>query len=279
MSGPVSKRNGRTPRGMFALPAPPPDLVEAAGREYELRQVFKHDFFAATCLYESADGERIVVKFPRERDFLGLPVDALTRALTRHEERICRMLAGIEGVPRYVGRVGEHAWALEYLDALPLDHLDAPPAGFFDALRDLFDAVHARGVAYGDANKRSNILVSSDGRPCLVDFQIALRRRDDLPGPLRWIARRLVEYIVRKDVYHLYKHKRRMAPGELRPEEEALSRHRSGLHLLHRRLTKPYRAVRRALLGWLHRRGKLTSPSERWEDHHQPEKATWRGKT
>jgi hypothetical protein len=72
------------------------------------------------------------------------------------------------------------------------------------------------------------------------------------------------------------KHKRRLAPNELAPEEEALSRRRTGLHALHRKLTKPWRALRRRFLRRQHASGRLKSPTAELEDHHQPEKATWR---
>ena len=39
---------------MFALPAGPSELLQVAGANYRLTRVFKHDFWAATCLYEHA---------------------------------------------------------------------------------------------------------------------------------------------------------------------------------------------------------------------------------
>jgi len=268
----------RTNSQLFAVRHLPP-TVALAGARYRLARVFKHDAFAATCLYEAtgpAAFEKVVCKFGRTQPFCGLRLAALGRFARAHEAAIYRVLSGLPGVPRWLGPVGETGYAIEYLDAVPLDHLPAPPPGFFDRLRALFDALHARGVAYADANKRSNILVFADGRPGLVDFQIAVRRRDDLPWPLRTLVARCVRYLAEKDLYHLYKHKRRLAPHELTAEEDALSRRRSGLHRLHRWLTKPYRALRR---GWLRRRyqaGRLVSPTAQLEDHRQPEKATWR---
>jgi len=136
------------------------------------------------------------------------------------------------------------------------------------------DAVHAAGVAYGDANKRSNILIDTAGRPHLVDFQISLRRRDDWPWPLSALVRRLVRVLAAKDLYHVCKHKRRMSPAELTAEEEALSRRRSGWLRLHRKLTKPYRSLRRRFLSWQYRRGRLASPTAEIEDD-LPEHGTW----
>jgi len=267
---------------MFALPAGPPEELTIAGAAYRLSRVLKHDFLAATCLYEAAappEGcpPKAVVKFARAQDFCGLPLAWAGEFLFDREEGFYRALAGVEGVPRWLGRLGPRACAIEYVEGRSLDRLEAPPAGFFDALRRLMDAVHARGVAYGDANKRSNILVDRRGRPHLVDFQISLRRRDELPWPISAVLRRAVKYLAAKDLYHLYKHKRRMVPQELTPEEEALSRRRSGLHALHRFLTKPYRRWRRRFLNRQYRSGLLTSPTAGLEED-MPEDATWRQK-
>ncbi|MHC4294837.1 MAG: protein kinase family protein [Planctomycetota bacterium] len=209
---------------MFALRDPPPVKIDVGGCEYRLVRAFKHDFWAATCLYETDAEKRfpkIVVKFGRTQPFCGLGLSFLGRWLRDHEEGIYRTLNGIEGVPHWVGCVGETGLAVEYIDAVPLDHLEAPPAGFFERLRELFDRIHHRGVGYCDANKRSNILVSPGGLPFLVDYQLAIRRRDELPFPLRNLIRAIVKRISAKDLYHLYKHKRRLSPDELTDEEDA----------------------------------------------------------
>jgi len=268
---------------MFALPKPPPTALRLCGQEYRLARVFKHDFWAATCLYVADSPaspqpdafEKVAVKFGREQDFCGLPLAWVGEFLADREQAIYQALAGVEGVPRWAGRLGPSTYAIEYIDARPLDHLQAPPQGFFDSLRGLLEAIHARGVAYGDANKRSNILVGDRGRPYLVDFQLAIRRRDELPWPIGAALRKVVAYLAAKDIYHLCKHKRRLCPQELTGEEEKLSRRRTGLHLLHRKLTKPYRAIRRRFLTAQYQKGRLVSPTADLEDHYMPEKATW----
>ncbi|MDY7009972.1 MAG: hypothetical protein SVV80_04385 [Planctomycetota bacterium] len=303
---------------LFALPAPPAAEIRVGGVAYRLLRVFKHDFFAATAMYEaigstgslpvwvspvapsgttsvplvdscgmpsaSGTGEtpvppvipKIVVKTYRAQPFFGLAMDWLGRFSREHEKAIYEALEGAAGVPRFLGCVGPTGLAVEYIDAVPLDHLDKPPAGYFDRMRQILDAVHARGVAYVDANKLSNMLVSHDGSAHLIDFQIAIRRRDDWPWPMRAIAASLVRYLQGKDIYHLCKQKRRLAPDELTDEEEKISRRRGMWHRLHRKITKPYRAVRRDFLRRRYRAGKMESPSAELEDHHQPEKQTWR---
>jgi hypothetical protein len=278
-----------TPRNrqMFALPGRPPETLDVRGTTYELTKVFKHDFWAATCLYESgqrAEGKgpnvppRIVVKFGRTQGFAGLGLRWVGRTLADHEEAIYHALDGLEGIPVWVARLDDVTYAIEYVDAPPLDHLDreAIPDGLFERLAAILRAMHARGVAYVDANKRSNILVRDDGQPVVIDFQISLRERTDWPWPLRTLVARAIRYLQGKDLYHLYKHKRRLRPDELTAEEEALSRHRSGVHLIWRKITKPYRRVRRGYLRKQHEAGQLVSPTADLENHDQPEKATWR---
>ncbi|MCK5114271.1 MAG: hypothetical protein KAR11_05865 [Phycisphaerae bacterium] len=265
---------------MFALPKAPPQSMTVRNSEYRLTRVFKHDFWAATCLYEStgADDEfpKIVVKFSRAHPIAGFPMEWIGRMLADHEQNIYAKLEGIAAVPRWVARISPVCYAIEYIDAVPLDHLESIPAGFFEQLREVFDTVHQRGVAYGDANKKSNILVTQDDKPILIDYQISVAKNDRWVFPLRQLRDKFANYLMDKDLYHLYKHKRRLAPGELTPEQDAISRKRSGLHLLHRKLTKPYRAMRRKFLKKQFEDGSLQSPTADMEDHHQPEKQTWR---
>jgi hypothetical protein len=268
-------------RQMFALPESPADRLTIAGASYRLVRVFKHDFWAATSLYEACETgaafPKVVVKFGRLTSFAGLALDWYGQFVQEHEEAIYACLAGIPGVPRWLGKIGKTGYAIEYMDGLPLDHVPVPPPGWFERMRALLDAVHNRGVAYCDANKRSNMLVGAGGEAILVDYQISLRPRPDLPWPLRNMTASFIRYMRAKDIYHLYKHKRRMAPQELTTEEESLSRGRSGFHGLHRKLTKPYRALRRRLLSRLYRSGRLVSPTEALETHYMPEKASWQG--
>ncbi len=264
---------------MFALREAPDDLIEIAGSEYRLVRVFKHDFWAATCLYEAtgrADFPSVVVKIGRDHAFWGFPLKWYGKWLQAHERDIYKTLEGIHGVPRWIACVGDTGYAIEYIDALPLDHIDKPQPAVFDELARLFEQIHQRDVAYVDANKRSNILVTADGQPFLVDYQLSIRKRPDWPWPLRNVLAALVDRIAAKDIYHLYKHKRRMTDIKLTPEQDALSRRRSALHYLHRKLSKPYRAIRRKYLARQYAKGALRSPTADLEDHHQPEKETWR---
>ncbi len=276
------KNRSRASAELFALPAPPPARLLVRGQPYELERVFKHDFFAATALYrlqgEGGELARLVVKFGRTQSYCGLPTEWIGRLLRRREERFHRRADGVPGIQRWHAKISDTAYALEYVAGQTLDTLakNPPPGAFFDSLRVTLDRLHARGVAYCDLNKRSNIVVTESGQPGLIDFQISVVHNPDALWPWEPVSYWIVRYLQRMDLYHLYKHKRRLAKAELRPEELLLSRRPGVLTALHRRLVTPLRHLRRALLARLHRTGRLVSPSAELEDHWQPEKATWR---
>lgn len=246
---------------LLALSHSPPARLTVAGAWYEVAHLFKHDFYAATYLYEAsapARFPRIVVKFYRTQVFCGLPMRWAGRLMRNRERAAYAALAGVQGVPRWVAQVGATGLAVEYVPGRTLAGLAGPPPpGFFERLKALFDEVHARGVGYCDADKRSNIIVAPDGRPFLVDFQISIRRRADWPGPVRRLVSACVDYMQRCDIYHLYKHKRRMSPHELTGDEDSLGRRRGRLHTLHRKLTDPWRVLHR----WFLRRRRRPSAS------------------
>jgi len=266
---------------LFALRQSPPERLQVGGRGYRLAKVFKHDFFAATTLYEAAapgDGAaRLVVKFGREQDFCGIPAVWMGRWMVRRERRFHQLADGVPGIQRWAGRISPVAYALEYIDGDTLDRVDSPPDGaFFDTLRRTLDLLHARGVAYCDLNKLSNIVVAVDGRPALIDFQIAAWEDPGANPLVRRLVQRCVAYLQKMDLYHLYKHKRRLAPEAMTDSQLELAARRGRLIQLHRWLVTPLRKLRRGFLSRQHRKGSLVSPTAAMEDHHQPEKATWR---
>ena len=64
--------------------------------------------------------------------------------------------------------------ARRYIEGNPLGRKDEVGDEFFPGLRGILDVLHARGMAYVDLHKRENVLVGSDGKPYLLDFQIGL---------------------------------------------------------------------------------------------------------
>ncbi|MFJ4185278.1 class III lanthionine synthetase LanKC [Kitasatospora sp. NPDC089509] len=141
-----------------------------------------------------ADGRPVVLKEARPGAGLDLAgQDAVTRL--RRERRALEQLAGVPGVPElydYVEAGGHEFLAMEKMpgDILwlwlatfhPMVHFGtgraeeaeytAKAVDLADRLGKLLDAVHRRGVVFGDLHP-GNILVTPDGRLSLIDFEAA----------------------------------------------------------------------------------------------------------
>jgi len=226
-----------------------PPAVICNGQRYDYVQTFKHDFFAATGLYRGPDG-LAVLKLGRQADAFTVPLRWVGRLLTRRELSFYSRLQDVACVPRLIGPVGDAGFLHAFVAGHPLQRREQVSDAFFGELGQLLGALHTRHMAYVDLNKRENILVGDDGRPYLIDFQIALHlppvgwRR--LP-PLRWLLARLQH----GDRYHWLKHKRRLRPDLLTPAERAEVERLSFWIRLHRVLTRPLTSLRRRLLGRL----------------------------
>ena len=117
---------------------------------------------------------------------------------------------------------------------------------FREALR-LVRQLHARDVTHDDLAKEPNWLVTPNGLPALVDFQLARHapRRD-----------RLFRMLAHDDLRHLLKHKRTYRPDRLTARERRILASPSLLSRLWRATGKRlYRFITRRLLGWADREG------------------------
>jgi len=228
--------------------AEPPESVDVRGTAYRRITLYKHDSWAATALYESAGGERIVCKFNRQQRIGFIPMRWLGRLLARHEGKLLRALDDLPQVPCWSGEVmvdgqhQRHAVAHVYVPGNPLRKHDSLAPEFFDVLRSLLAEMHRRGIAYVDLHKRENILVGEDGQPHLIDFQISQML------PRWWPLGTILRVLQRSDEYHLRKHVLHFRPELFVgvPEEHILRR--PVWIRLHRLIAVPFRTLRRKLL-------------------------------
>ena len=244
------KEQGRVPkrilRGKWAR-----ESFTLGGRTYTLEKVLKHDFFAVTARFRGPDGEAVCLKHYHTEPWLGLDLEWAGRLMADREVRHYRLLADLENVPRLLGRVGKSAFAHSWVEGNDLlDQKDRLPDDFFDRLEALLAAVHARGMAYIDMNKPDNVLVGTDGRPVLIDFQISWAPRRSW-GPLGSLKRRLLAMFQESDRYHVRKLKRLYRPDLLTPEERAADKQRPWFLNLHRLIGAPLRDLRRKFLEWV----------------------------
>jgi hypothetical protein len=233
-----------------------PGQIVCGESTYRLQKVLKHDFFAATALYELckkgqnadiATPPKIVLKLSREQHLLGLPLAWLGELLCSHQIFVLRRLNHLRGTPRFICRYGKRGLIYQYIEGDLLDGDNELPDNFFDKLLELLRQIHGCNIVYLDMNKRDNIILGSDGQPYLIDFQISLHI-DERTLISRHLSTYLRDALKRADIYHLFKHKRKLAPKSLRPEEQPLSRPTISLIQLHRLAATPFRKLRRALL-------------------------------
>jgi serine/threonine protein kinase len=171
----------------------------------------KADVFAI-----AVDGSRILVK-----DFS--PRGAWARLLGRlqiaREAAAYGWLAGVAGVPSYVGRIDAFALAIEWIDGERLAFaevrpLDGPP--LVAKLRAVVDRIHARGVVHNDLRGRENVLLRQDGDLTVIDFAAAVRLR---PGGLAY--RVAFRFLAMADEAAFLKWKGMLAPGSYTAQDEA----------------------------------------------------------
>lgn len=241
----ASKR--KTPAALLALGREQlPESLRLDSGEYRLARVFKHDFFAATALYEG-DAGKVVLKIGRKASLFGLPLGWIGKLHARHESACYRAVADIEVVPEWLGFFGRHGFVHAYVEGHALVKGERVPDDFFPRLRAALLAMHERKMAYVDLEKCENVLVGDDGKPHLIDFQIAWRwpwkRGGDLP-PFGWIRRRLQ----RADLYHLRKLQRRTRPDQLTEEELRASYAKPWYVRIHGFVTRPFTLLRRSVL-------------------------------
>ncbi|MEL1266098.1 serine/threonine protein kinase [Pseudoxanthomonas putridarboris] len=172
--------------------------------------------------------------------------------LARREARAIGQLAGLDATPQLL------AWDGVRLDRSYLEGAamyQQPPRGdlaYFRAARRLLQQVHRRGIAHNDLAKEANWLVLADGRPAVIDFQLAVRG----DPRSRWMR-----LLAREDLRHLLKHKRTYCPESLTPVERRVLKRHSWVRDAWFRTGKPvYRFVTRKLLKWEDNEGQGPRP-------------------
>jgi hypothetical protein len=166
----------------------------------------------ADLLLVDVDGVVVVVK-----DFATKPWPwrLLGRLQIGREAAAYRHLVGVEGVPRYFGRVDAHAIAIEKIDGVQLafapDRFERG-VDYVEALRAIVARLHARGLVHNDLRGRENVLVRAGGSLVVVDLAAALRLE---PGGI------LFRLLAAADEAALLKWKALLAPGTFSDEERA----------------------------------------------------------
>jgi hypothetical protein len=173
-------------------------------------------------MVDTPHGPAIIKDFNRK----SLIVRWYGRWQIRREASIYRRLSGLRGVPRYFGRIGKNAMAIEFIPGERISHWrrrEIPPA-LFDRLWDLIQGIHDRGIVHIDLRKRDNILVDGAGEVFIIDFNASFRF---VPGGAG--ARWFLPLLRRIDYFGFLKWKATLAPGQLTDTERSSLRKMSFL--------------------------------------------------
>lgn len=242
--------------------------MEIGGASFRLLEILKHDSWAATAIYATADApmpRKALCKFNRRQPILAIPMAWLGRLLAARERHFHARLAGVVGIPAHLGPVSvdgvelPNAFSREFIEGHVLDRHQRVDDDFFPRFISLLADVHARDVAHVDLHKRENVLVDLSGRPWLIDFQISfsLPSGASLLGlALRSLLRSVLRILQQCDDYHLLKHHLHHRPDQAGLEAEEIDRRRPWWIRLHRRFAVPFRTLRRQLLVGLSIRGR-----------------------
>lgn len=208
------------------------DLTRAALSRLPVRPFrpgsnYKADLF----LYETEDGPVLVKDYAAKTGIWRI----LGAIGTRHEARALRVLHNLDGVPRFLGRPDRYSVAMSLMPGRRARKSDPELRGneaFVREFEVLVGEMHARGVVHLDLKHRSNLLVSDDGHPIVLDFESALCFNSE-----RSVGRAMVRMLGVFDRLAVANWKRRLCP---RAFTESEMRAASWMHRL-RKLWLPRR--------------------------------------
>jgi len=133
----------------------------------------------------------------------------------RREHRALSRLAlgaGIEGIPRILD-LGAAQLTRTWIEGAPMQIAQPRDPAYFRAALRLLRRLHAANVIHNDLAKETNWLVTPDGRPALVDFQLAMTLTN---------RGALARALGHDDLRHLLKHKRTYLADRLTAREKRI---------------------------------------------------------
>ena len=153
-----------------------------------------------TILHYQRDGLDLIVKSAMGR---GLVRKARARTLIREHQAYLRM-DGLAGVPRCYGMIDGHYLVIEFIHGV--SYREATWANrdrWFKEFLAVLRSIHQRGVSHGDLKSKSNIMVTADEKPCVIDFGTAFVNKPGFHPVNNW----LFKHGRRMDINAWVKHK------------------------------------------------------------------------
>ena len=153
----------------------------------------RHSSTRPTVWYVQENGVRAVVKDFSANKFLFR--NTVGRFLVWRESKAYRKLRDIKGVPSLYRVIDGLALVLEEVPGRSLKNLEKGvqvPDTFIEAMKDLVDNFHRRGIAHCDLKKTPNIFLGHDGLPYIIDWGASISGWEFRLFPLNLIYRRFL---------------------------------------------------------------------------------------
>lgn len=204
--------------------------------------ILKKDLFGEIRLSSHA-GDSVIV---RDSAAAAVGLRWLARHLLRREASALTVLTGIEGFAEII-QLERDSLVRSFLDGEPMQRGKPTDPDYFRSAARLLRKMHRAGVVHNDLAKEPNFLVRPDGKPAIVDFQIAWNT----------VGRsKLFRLAAREDLRHLLKHKRTYCPQQLTARERTILANPGFAALAWSKTVKPvYLFITRRILGWADREG------------------------
>ena len=153
-----------------------------------------------TLLHFQEDGLDLIVKTAMGS---GLALKVRQKTLKR-EFQAYRRMDGLAGIPECYGMVDSSYLAIEFIKGTPYREASwTNREQWFEQFLAVIRSFHERGVSHGDLKSKSNIMVTANEKPCVIDFGTAFLHK---PG-FHPLNNRLFEYGKRLDFNAWVKHK------------------------------------------------------------------------
>ena len=168
-------------------------------------------------------------------------VRPLARRLINREARALAVLEDLHGTPCLL-EANALSLRRTYIEGDAMQLARPADAAYFRSAARLLRRMHRHGVVHNDLAKEPNWLVTPDGEPAMLDFQMAMFR------PQRG---RLFRILAREDLRHLLKHKRTYRPDLLTKREHDILDNPAVISRIWMQTGKRlYLFVTRRILGW-----------------------------
>lgn len=193
------------------------NILNINWEQYNLSELHKH----ATSVYRQGGGSRpdvllininghqAILKDHNQSDrWFSLLLGPL---LVWRESKALRKLAELKGIPNLLCQPDRRSILMEYHESQQITRLVDQQVQwdvFFKQLSTLIMQMHQYGVAHNDLRNPTNILITPDGRPVLVDLVACFCRGQTWNWPANW----LYEKFSRVDLSAITKLKSKVAP-------------------------------------------------------------------